>query len=169
MFYQADAAEYDRDNGIVTLTGHVEIWQGVRVLRADKVTYDRNTGVVAASGHVVLLEPDGQVMFGDYAELAGGMKDGMLSDMRALLAENGHLAANGGRRIDARINELSRAIYSTCNVCKDDPTRRGSGTSARARRCRTSTNKRIEYRDAVVDIYGVPVMYLPYFSTPTRR
>ena len=72
VFYQSDSAEYDRETGIATLTGHVEIWQGDRDLRADKVRYDRNTGVVAASGHVVLLEPDGQVVFGDYAELTQG-------------------------------------------------------------------------------------------------
>ena len=75
-FYQADAAEYDREAGIVTLRGHVELWQNNRVLLADRVTYDRTTGVAAAHGNVVLLEPDGQTVFSDDAELSSGMKDG---------------------------------------------------------------------------------------------
>jgi LPS-assembly protein len=166
VFYQADTAEYNRDSGIVTLSGHVEIWQGARDLRADKVTYDRNTGVVAASGHVVMLEPDGQVIFGDYAELTQGMKDGVITNLRAQLAQNGHLAANGGRRLEARVNELSRAIYSTCDACKehpDDPLL----WDIRARSAvQDLENKRLEYTDAVVDIYGVPVMYMPFFSNP---
>ena len=166
VYYQADTATYDRDGGIVTLAGHVEIWQGERVLRADKVTYDRNTGVAAATGHVVLLDPNGQVLFADYAELSQGMKDGVLSNIRAQLAENGRLAANGGRRIDARVNELSRVIYSTCNACKDNP----EGPLEWDIRARSAVqdvdNKRIEYRDAVVDMFGVPVMYLPYFTHP---
>ena len=166
VFYQSDAAAYDRDKGFVTLSGHVEIWQGDRDLRADSVTYDRNTGVVSASGHVVLLDPDGQVVFGDYAELSQGMKDGIIKNMRAQLAQNGRLAANGGRRIDARVNELSRAIYSTCNACKDHP----NGPLLWDLRARSAVqdldNKRIEYSDALLDIYGVPVMYLPYFSHP---
>src|ERR1019366_8708338 len=86
-------------------------------------TYDRNTDVAAASGNVVLLEPDGQTVFSDYAELTAGMKDGILKGMRALLAENGRLVANGGRRTDAHLNELSRAVYTTCNLCAKDPTR----------------------------------------------
>lgn len=166
VFYQADGAEYNRDTGIVTLSGHVEIWQGDRDLRADKVTYDRNTGVVAARGHVVILDPNGQVVFGDYAELSQGMKDGIISNLRAQLAQNGHLAANGGRRIDARINELSRVIYSTCDACKQNP----SGPLLWDLRARSAVqdldNKRIEYQDAVVDIYGWPVLYTPYFSQP---
>ena len=166
VFYQSDNAEYDRENGIVTLGGHVEIWQGTRDLRADKVTYDRNTGVVAASGHVVLLEPDGQVMFGDYAELSQGMKDGVIKNLRSQLAQNGRLAANGGRRIDARINELSRAIYSTCNLCKEHPDEPPLWDLRARTAVQDLDNKRIEYQDAILDFDGVPVMYLPYFSHP---
>jgi LPS-assembly protein len=166
VFYQADSAEYDRDTGFVTLTGHVEIWQGQRVLRADKVTYDRNTGVAAGRGHVVLLEPNGEVLFADYAELSQGMKDGILTNLRAQLAQNGRLAANGARRLEAHINELSRVIYSTCNACKDDP----NGPLEWDIRARSAVqdleNKRIEYRDAVVDLYGWPVVYFPYFTQP---
>ena len=166
VFYQSDNAEYDRDNGIVTLTGHVEIWQGDRDLRAEKVTYDRNTGVAAAAGHVVLLEPDGQVVFGDYAELTQGMRDGIISNMRAQLAANGKLAANGARRIDARVNELSRAIYSSCNACKEHPEEPMLWDLRARSAVQDLDNKRIEYRDAVVDIYGLPVFYTPYFSHP---
>src|SRR4051794_32794499 len=117
VYYQADSVEYDRDAELVTLSGRVEIWQGDRVLRADRVTYDRNTGVASAIGNVALVEPDGQVLFAEFAELSGGMKDGVLRDVRALLPQNGRLAANGARRTDGVINELSRAVYTTCNLC----------------------------------------------------
>ncbi len=164
VFYQSDAASYDRDHGLVTLTGHVEIWQGNRVLRADRVTYDRNTGVAAASGHVVLLEPDGQVLFSQYAELSGGMKQGVLRNFTAQLAENGKLAANGARRTNGQINELSRAIYSTCNVCRQHPDQVPLWDLRARSAVQDTVNKRIEYRDAVLDFYGVPVFYTPYFT-----
>ncbi len=164
VFYQADSASYDRDRGLVTLSGHVEIWQGDRVLRADRATYDRNTGVAAASGNVVLLEPDGQVLFSKYAELSGGMKEGVLRNFTAQLAENGKLAANGARRTSGQINELSRAIYSTCNVCRQHPERVPLWDLRARSAVQDTVNKRIEYRDAVFDFYGVPVLYLPYFT-----
>lgn len=161
--FTADQVEYDRNNGIVTASGHVEAWQNGHVLRADKITFDRNTNVAAAAGHVTLVEPDGQVLFSDYAELTQGMRDAVLRGMRAILADNAKLAANGARRTEGKINEMSRAVYSTCNLCAQHPDR-APLWDLRARSVLQDTeNKRIEYKDAVLDIYGIPVMYFPYF------
>ena len=95
------------------------------MLRADKITFDRNTGVAAANGNVVLLEPDGQVMFADYAEMTQDMRNGVLRDMRAILAENGRLAANGARRTEGKINEtVARRLFDL------QPVREGSDQAA---------------------------------------
>ena len=75
--FTADSVEYDRENSLVIAQGHVEAWQNDHVLRADHITFDRNTGVAAAKGNVALLEPDGQVLFADYAELTQDMKSGV--------------------------------------------------------------------------------------------
>jgi LPS-assembly protein len=107
--FSADSIEYDKEHNLVIASGHVEAWQNGHVLRADKVTFDRNTGVAAATGNVTLLEPDGEVMFADYAELQNNMNDGILKDVRALLQQNGRMAANGARRTAGQINEMSKA------------------------------------------------------------
>ena len=161
--FTADQVTYDRENGIVTATGNVEAWQNDHVLRADKITFDRNTNVAAAAGHVVVIEPDGQVVFSDYAELTEGLRDGVLKGMRAILAENGKLVANGARRTGGNFNELTRPVYTTCNLCAKDP----SKPPLWQLRARTGVQDNeahiIEYRDAVLDIYGVPVAAFPYF------
>ncbi len=166
VYYQSDTVEYDRERGIVTLTGKVEFWQGDRMLLADKVTYNRNTGVAAAIGRVTLLESDGQTVFADYAELSDGMKDGVISGLRALLAENGRLAANGARRTEGRVNELSRAVYSTCDLCPTDRTRAPLWQLRAREAIQDKDNKRIEYHDAVLDFFGVPVLYTPFLAHP---
>jgi LPS-assembly protein len=161
--FTSDTVEYDRENSLVIAQGHVEAWQGDHVLRADKITFDRNTGVAAAKGNVVLLEPDGQVLFADYAELTQDMKNGVLRDMRAILAQNGRLAANGGRRTEGEINELSRVVYSTCNLCAKDPTKPPLWQLRALSAVQDLEHKKIEYQDAVMEMYGVPVAYMPYF------
>ena len=161
--FTADQVEYDRDHSLVTATGHVEAWQNDHVLRADKVTFDRTTGVLAAYGHVVVMEPDGEILFADYAEMNQGMKDGILRDMRAILAQNGRLAANGARRTGGEINELSNVVYSTCNLCKSDPTKPPLWQIRANKAVQDLEHKKIEYEDAVLEMYGVPVAYFPYF------
>ncbi len=161
----ADKVEYDREAGIVTASGHVEAWQGDHVLRADKIVYDRNTDVAAAFGNVVLFEPNDTV-FSDYAELTDAMRDGVLRGMRTRLAENGRLAANGARRTGGTINELSRVVYTTCNLCAEDPTRPPLWQIRALSAVQDTENKKIEYYDAVMEMYGVPIGYFPYFWHP---
>jgi LPS-assembly protein len=161
--FTADQVEYDKDNALVTATGHVEAWQNDHILRADKITFDRNTGVAAATGHVVLLEPDGEVIFADYAEMRNNMQDGILKDMRALLQQNGRLAANGAQRTGGAINELSKVVYTTCNLCAKDPTKPPLWQIRAASAVQDTEHKKIEYRDATLEMYGIPVAYMPYF------
>ena len=137
--------------------GHVEAWQNGHVLRADEVTFNRQTGVATATGHVTLIEPSGQVLFADAAQLDQGMRDGILTAIRARLEQNGKLAANGGRRTGGVLNAMSQVVYSTCNLCKKHPERpplwqiraskrhRGrastSGSNTPTPRCRCSASR----------------------------
>ncbi len=162
--FQADSVTYDKTNGLVSADGHVQAWQNDHVLQADRVTFDRNTNVAAAYGHVVIVEPDGQVLFADYAELSQGMRNGVLTGMRALMAQNAKMAANGARRTDGKLNVMSRGVYSTCDVCAKHPERSPLWEIRANLMTQDLENKRIEYKDATLDFYGFPVMYLPYFS-----
>ena len=163
--FQADMVTYDKVHGLVTADGHVEAWQNDHVLRADRVTFDRNTNVAAAYGHVVIVEPDGQVLFADYAELGSGMRNGVLTAMRAIMQENAKIAANGARRTDGKLNILSRGVYSTCDVCAQHPDYAPLWEIRASTIVQDLEHKRIEYQNAYLDAYGFPVFYLPYFST----
>ncbi|MFL5256160.1 MAG: LPS-assembly protein LptD [Rhodopila sp.] len=161
--FSSDQVEYDKDKSLVTATGHVEAWQNGHVLRADKVTFDRTTGVAAATGNVVLLEPDGEVMFADYAEMHNNMQDGILKDVRALLQQNGRMAANGAQRTGGQINEMTKVVYSVCNACKTDPNRPLLWQIRAGSAVQDLEHKKIEYYDAWLDMFGLPVAYFPYF------
>ncbi len=160
--FTADQVQYDQDRALVIATGHVEAWQNDRVLRADRIVFDRNTNVAAASGNVVLLEPDGSVVFSDYAELSEGMRNGIMKGMRALLAQNARLAANGARRTEGKVNEMSRMIYSTCNLCAKDPSKPPLWDIRALTAVQDLEHKKIEYEDAVLDMFGIPIAYFPY-------
>jgi LPS-assembly protein len=163
--FLADRVTYDKIAGIVTADGHVQAWQNDHYLAADEVTFDRNTDVAAARGHVVIVEPDAQIVFGDYAEVSQGMKNGIITGMRSLLADGGKLAANGARRTEGKLNELSRGVYSSCNVCALDPDRAPEWQLRADHITQDLENKRIEFYDGWLDAFGFPVFYFPWMST----
>jgi LPS-assembly protein len=164
--FSADQVEYDRENSLVIASGHVEAWQNGHVLRADRIVFNRNTGTAAATGHVVLMEPDGQVMFADYAEVTRDMRDAVLKDMSARLAENGKLAANGARRVEGALNELAHVVYSPCDLCLKNPKEPPLWQIRAASAVQDLQHKRIEYRDAELEMFGIPVAYTPFMSMP---
>ena len=164
--FTADQVEYDRGHSLVIARGAVEAWQNEQVLRADEVVFNRDTGVMTANGHVALLEPDGETMFAGSAVLSNNMRDGVLKDMSALLAENGRMAANDARRTDGLLNELSRVVYSTCNLCLTDPTKAPLWQIRASSAVQDLEHKMIEYHDATLEMYGLPVAYFPFLAAP---
>jgi LPS-assembly protein len=164
--FMADTVEYQQNNQLVIARGHVEAWQNGTVLRADQVTFNRRTGIATATGHVTLFEPGGQVLFADAAELTQNMRDAVLTGLRARLAQNGKLAANGGRRTNGVLNSLSKVVYSTCNLCKKHPERPPLWQIHAATATEDLQHQRMEYYNAEMQMYGIPVAYFPYFWTP---
>ena len=164
--FTADEVQYDQNAALVVARGRVEAFQGGRMLRADELTYNRNTGVATARGNVQLIEADGQVFFAESAVLSNQMREGVLEGLRAYLLQNGRIAASGARRTDGSIFDLSRVVYSVCDPCKEDPL----APPLWQLRARTATLDRTEqqvrYRDATLDMAGVPVIWLPYLQHP---
>ena len=165
--FTADEVQFDQNSGVVSASGRVEAWQGDRVLRADRFTYNRTTGVATAEGNVVLIEPDGQVLFADRAELSGGMRDAALEGLRGLLAANARVAAAGARRTGGTVTDLARVVYSPCNLCPDDPDRPPLWQLRARIASLHQDEQRIRYRDAAVEVGGWPVLWTPYFSHPS--
>lgn len=162
----ADEVSNDQNLGIVTARGNVEISKDGRTLIADTVTYNRKDDVMTASGNITLLEPTGDVMFGKYMELSGDMKDGIIESLSILLKDRSRIAANGGRRSNANILEMSKAVYSPCKPCEDDPTREPLWQVKAVKIVHDRSRQSVEYSDAWLEVAGVPVAYTPYLSHP---
>src|SRR3546814_456106 len=58
---------------------------------------------------------------------------------------------------------MRRAVYSPCALCERDPTRPPLWQIKAGEVVHDETQKEIVYKDAVLEMWGVPVMYAPYF------
>ena len=162
----ADSVTYDLERGVVVASGHVEIVHGERILLADEVRYDTKNDTVVASGNLSLLDPDGDVIFADRVELTNTLREGFVTSIRILMADESRLAANGARRgADGRI-VMSKAVFSACSVCLEHPEEPPLWQIKAVRVIHDKRERRIEYEDAFVEFFGVPIAYTPYFSHP---
>ncbi|MGA1857509.1 LPS assembly protein LptD [Azospirillum sp. 11R-A] len=162
----ADQVTFDEVNSVVTASGNVELAQGKRSVHADKITYNQKTKVVTATGKIRLVEPSGDIVFADYAELTDDLKDVFIENIRVLMTDNGRMAGNEGERREGRLTRVSRGVYSPCDLCKEDPTRPPLWQIRAVRIVHDNEEHEVRYRDATMEIFGIPVAYTPYLSHP---
>lgn len=162
----ADELVYEREGAMVTASGNVEISSEDRVLLADQVTYSQETGQVVADGNITLMEPTGEVAFAEHLELDAALKTGFIESIRLLLTDKSRLAANRADRLTENRTELSRAVYSPCELCPEDPERPPLWQIKAVKVIHKRQAQVIEYRDAFLEVYGIPVAYTPYFQHP---
>lgn len=160
----ADEVTYDRELGVITARGNVEISKGDSVVHADTVSYNEKAETVTASGNVSLTDESGNTVFADYVELTRDLKQAAIESIRMLLADKSRLAAASGRRTGGTVNELDRAVYSPCLPCAEDPMRAPLWQIKAVKVRYDEAEHRIEYEDAWLEFFGVPVAYTPYFS-----
>ncbi|MCZ6454345.1 MAG: LPS assembly protein LptD [Alphaproteobacteria bacterium] len=161
----ADELQFDDELGIATAKGNVEISQGERVLLADMVIYNQRDDVVTASGNVILVEPTGEVLFAEFAELTDDMREGFLRGFRMLLEDNSRLAAVSAQRRGGVETRLNQAIYSACRDCVGFDGEPLWNIKA-AKVTHNQESHEVVYRDATVELLGIPVAYTPFLSHP---
>lgn len=162
----ADEMSFDRENGIVTAKGNVEVTYGGRTLYTDRLAYNQNTQIVTAEGSVTIVEPTGETMFADQATITDDLRDGIIRNIGLILADRSRLAAHGAKRSGGIVTELRQGIYSPCNLCEEDPEAAPLWQIKAVRVIHDKRTKTVEYRDAWLEVYGIPVAYTPYFIHP---
>ncbi|MGO4704373.1 LPS-assembly protein LptD [Microvirga sp. 2MCAF38] len=170
-----DAKEivYNNDKNTIAASGDVELNYQGRTLQADRVTYDRNTGRVYAEGHARMTDKDGTVATGERFELTDDFKDGFIDTLRVTQSTiyqgrpvTTRFSAPRAERSAGETTIFERGTYTACEPCKEHPEKPPLWQVKAAKIIHNNSEQTIYYEDATVEIYGIPIAYLPYFWTP---
>lgn len=160
---EADTGRYIENGDVFIAEGNVHITYEGRTLDADRVEYSQATGQVKATGNVVLRDPSGAAFTTQEVELTDDLREGVIKGLQAVLGDGSQLAAQSARRTDGNRTVLSYAVYSPCNVCDGEKPL----WQVKARRVvHDQAEHTLRYKDAVMEVKGVPVFYLPYLEHP---
>ena len=165
VYLEADILIDDKENEQMIAEGSVVARYEGRELYADKVIYNLKTKKVRAIGNVRIIDADGTIRHSEEVEVDDKLGDGVATQFTAQLPQDAVVVARAANRLANGSNSLDRVVYTACVVCQENnytPT-----WSLRARKAvQNAETKMITYQDAVFEIKGVPVFYLPYFAHP---
>ncbi|HEY8190308.1 MAG TPA: LptA/OstA family protein, partial [Micavibrio sp.] len=164
--FSADSLQHDDKTGTVTAHGHVELEQGGRTLKADDVIYAIASDTVTAKGNVVLREANGDVHYADEAQVSDQMREGYVKTLKTTLHDGSRFWAAQGKRENGITTTMTDAGYTPCDPCKNHPESEPVWKITADEVMHDEKEQRIVYRDAKMEMWGVPVLYTPYFSHP---
>lgn len=164
VILEADYVYEVQEDNTVIAEGNVEALYEGRVLRSDRLTYNKTTDRVYATGNVVIINADGSQQFADEVEVDSSLSDGYAIGFSARLLDGSTMVANSAIRQEGGTNSLDQVVYTACPVCEEDVT---PTWSIRARKAvMDQETDMISYRDAILEVGGFPVFYLPFMAHP---
>ncbi|MFC3050976.1 LPS-assembly protein LptD [Kordiimonas pumila] len=165
--FSADNLSYDQETSNIIATGNVRLEKDGFILEAQEVRYNEKTGVAEAIGAVKLSTPNGDILYAPHMMVDNALKDALIEDLRLILADGAQVRAAKGVRDDASgVMSLDRIVYSPCKVCADGSGKKPLWQIRAVKVVHDKEKHRLIYDDAVLEVFGVPVFWTPYFSHP---
>lgn len=155
---------YDANNESIIAEGDIFIQIGEYSINADKIQYSLKKDILIAEGKVTIIDDNERRIYGQQVVFKDKLKIGIIKEFIAKLDNNIIIVANLARRVSQNEAELESAIFTPCTVkCRNKPIWQINASKTNI----DYENKTITYKHVFFEVYGVPIMYLPYFSHPS--
>ena len=166
LIVEADELVYDKDHDTVSAVGAVQLYYKHRVLQADRVIYNRATKRVYAEGRAKLTDEHGNVTYASRFDLTDDFAAGFAEGVKVLSTEKTRFTSPRIERSAGAVTVLNGGVYTACEPCKDHPERPPFWQIRAARIIENQQTHMVYYEDAWLEVGGVPIAYVPYFSAP---
>src|ERR1700692_1449532 len=166
MLVQAVEVDYDYNNSRVSAVGNVQMFYNGTSVEADKVIYDQKTKRLHAEGNVRMTDADGKITYANSLDLSDDYRDGFVDSLRVDTADATRMAASRADRSSGNYTVFENGVYTACAPCKDDPKKPPLWQVKGARIIHDQADKMLYFENAQLEFFGVPMAYMPYFSTP---
>jgi LPS-assembly protein len=166
MLVQAVEVDYDYNNSRVSAVGNVQMFYNGTSVEADKVIYDQKTKRLHAEGNIRMTDAEGKITYANIMDLSDDYRDGFVDSLRVDTADATRMAATRADRTSGNYTVFENGVYTACAPCKDDPKKPPLWQVKGARIIHDQSGKMLYFENAQLEFFGVPMAYMPYFSTP---
>jgi LPS-assembly protein len=166
MLVQAVEVDYDYNNSRVSAVGNVQLFYNGTSVEADKVIYDQKTKRLHAEGNIRMTDADGKITYANVMDLSDDYRDGFVDSLRVDTADATRMAATRSDRSNGNYTVFENGVYTACAPCRDDPKKPPLWQVKGARIIHDQKEKMLYFETAQLEFFGVPLAYMPYFSTP---
>jgi len=161
LYLQGDELIYDTANNRVIAVGNVEIVFNNYILTADRVVYDQGAQTLTAEGNAQLKEPNGNVVRADKLTATDDFREAFVQAMSVTARDDTRITARRATRREGNVTEFEQGRFTPCRTDGSSPP---LWCISAARVTHDQQAGTVTYQDAAFELFGVPVLYMPWFS-----
>lgn len=157
-FLNSNETEYKND--VVVCRGNVIVVYNKKIISADQILFDEKNDVIEAEGNVIMKDELGNAYFADSFQAKQNFKSGRALNLKIISQDKTRLAAETCSIVDGEYL-LENVVFTPCYEC----TRSGALTwQLKSKTVTFNPKNYTSYQSAIIESYGVPVLYIPYLS-----
>lgn len=166
LFLESDNLVYNYEEDIISAVGNVVVRYDGYLLTTDRMTYYQTTGRLVAIGNVRIVAPDGTVYQAEQADVTDDFREGFIEQLYVATTERTFFTADRAERFSTEVTEFSNATYTACEISFREEARPPLWNVRAARMIHNEEERMIYFERARLEFLGVPVAFIPRFSTP---
>lgn len=164
VYMKANEVVYNDKEDSITAEGNIHIIMDNYLLEADKIHYNIEKDLLFAEGNIRIIDPDQRVIKGTRAVFTDKLKRGVIEEFILKFGDNSILVSRLANRLNNNKATLYKSAFTPCQMqCGRKPIWQINAKDTDI----DFDQQRISYRNLFFEVYGVPIIYLPYFSHPT--
>ena len=157
-FLNSDETEYKND--VVVCRGNVIVVYNKKIISARRISFDEKNDIIEAEGNVIMKDELGNAYFADSFRAKQNFKSGRAVNLKIITQDKTRLASESCSIVDEEYL-LENVVFTPCYECTES----GSLTwQLKAETVTFNPKNYTAYQNAVIEAYGVPVLYTPYLS-----
>ena len=169
VLFEADKVIYNREQSSFEAFGNVQMAWEDHFVKADYVRYFEKSRAILAKGNILWADPSTHLLYAQEVNFSGDWKTGEIKNFALILDDQSRLTARSGTRsISQNLglrNQMRHATYSPCTICSKQGSyplwQISASTITHYERSQT-----LYYTNVFLEFFGVPILYLPFFSHP---
>ncbi len=166
MVVNANELIYDQDGKRTIARGKVQVFYDGRTVEADEMVYFQKTKALKATGNVRVTEANGNIHYAKAFEFDNGFRNGFVTALQTETPDRLRISSPHVTRKDGNITTFDNLTYTPSEKSTLFPSLPPMWQIRAVRMIHNRKEKMMYMDHARIEFYGLPLLYMPYFSMP---
>lgn len=163
----ADSFSYSESGEELIAEGTVYVFSDDASLKADKLIFNQVENKIRASGNVIMLDSSLNTTYTENLELSGDFKRGVAKSFILMFEDStAMVTATKAVKVNESKMNLYNTSYTSCPITDPNSTLPWKINSSKT--TYNADKEYIIYRNAVLNLFDIPIMYMPMFYHSTN-